>query len=75
MALLMLRWWRTLPTFRDSRSSWGAARSQTRLIARNKTGSEVAAAHHGHVVQHAPVDASLVKVTLVLGEADVVQPP
>lgn len=33
------------------------------------------AAHHGQAVQHAPVNASLVKVTLVLGEADVVQPP
>lgn len=31
--------------------------------------------HHGHVVQHASVHTSLIKVALVLREADVVQPP
>lgn len=45
------------------------------FITQNRRGSEVRVAHHGHVVQHAPVDASLIKVTLVLREADVVQPP
>lgn len=31
--------------------------------------------HHRHVVKHAAVDAGLVKVALVLREADVIQPP
>ena len=33
------------------------------------------ATHHGHVVQHAAVHPALVKLGLVLGQADVVQPP
>ena len=38
-------------------------------------GLKVVSAHHSHVVQHASVNTSLVKVTFVLREADVVQPP
>lgn len=45
------------------------------FITRNKTGSEVTATHHRHVVQHASVHTGLIKVALVLWEADVIQPP
>lgn len=37
MARLMLRWWRTLPTFRDRRSSWGYAVRYSFLRACNYT--------------------------------------
>lgn len=53
----------------------GTSQEVSHIITQNQRGSEVRVAHHGHVVQHAPVNASLIKVTLVLREADVVQPP
>lgn len=77
----MLRWCRTLPTFRESRSSWRDTQVffftiqyiMTRAVLVQSLGA-VFNTHHCHVVQHAAIHPTFIKLGFVLREANIIQP-
>lgn len=49
---------------------WGETKNTNKM-----SGKEMPFTHHAHVMQHSAVHLSFIKLGLILGEANVIQPP